>query len=180
MTVPPTLDLNDLATGNIPAITPALGAALAEAGAVCLQQQGHAQGVRLTVRGIGANNYTLTWGTVSLQAQRSWGDEREAAEKGAEAVAVSLATSTTGFEVIRRARQGDGFDYWIGTPTATDFVPKAGLEISGIMNGTDGAIRARSREKLEQASQSGTQEWETFAIVVEFSRPLAEVQKNDL
>ena len=180
MTVPPTLDLNELATGNIPAITPALGAALAEAAGVCLQQQGHAQGVQLTVRGIGANNYTLTWKTASPQALRSWGDERETAEKGAEAVALSLAIPTTSFEVIRRARQGDGFDYWLGTPTAAEFTPQAGLEVSGIMKGTSGDIRARLREKLQQAGRSGTQEWETFAIVVEFSRPLAEVQKNDL
>ena len=179
MTSPPTLYLNELATGNISGISPALGGALVEACGVCFQLQRHAQGVQLTVRGIGSNTYTLSWATVSAQALRSWGDEREAAEKGAEAIAVLLATPTTGLEVIRRARQGDGFDYWLGSPDGADFVPQAGLEVSGIMKGTDGDVRTRVRTKLQQASQSGTQLWETFAIVVEFSRPLAEVHKND-
>ena len=178
MTAPPTLDLKELAMGNIPGITPALGGALAEASSVCLQLQGHVQGFQLTVRGIVNSTYTLAWGTASNQAMRSWGDEREAAEKGAEAIAVLLASPSTGFQVIRRARQGIGFDYWLGRPSVTDFVPEAGLEVSGIMNGTDVDIRARVRQKLQQANQPGNQGWETFAIVVEFSRPLAEVQKN--
>ena len=179
MTVSPTLDLNELATGNISAITPALGAALAEAGGVCLELQGHAQGVLLNVRGISSSQYALSWSAVTGQARRSWGDEREAAEKGAEAIALWLARPATGLEVIRRARQGDGFDYWLGTSTATDFVPEAGLEVSGIMKGTEGDIRRRVQEKLQQANRPIDQGWDTFAIVVEFSRPLAEVQRNE-
>ena len=41
------LDLRELAAGDIPAITAALGAALAEAGGVRLESQGHNPGVTL-------------------------------------------------------------------------------------------------------------------------------------
>ena len=42
------LDLNELKAG-LPAITPVWGSALAEAASVCLETQGHRQGVRLIV-----------------------------------------------------------------------------------------------------------------------------------
>ena len=63
--------------------------------------------------------------------------------------------------------------------TATDFVAEAGLEVSGIMKSTEGYIRRRVQEKLQQARQTDTQGWDSFAIVVESSRPLAEVQRNE-
>ena len=179
MTAPPTLDLNELAIGNFPAVTPALGSALAEAGAVCLEGQDHSQGVQLTVRGISSIRYSLTWQSVTPQAKRSWNDRAEAAEKGAEGIAILITKRAIGYEVIRRSRQGAGFDFWIGSQTDTGFLAQAGLEISGILRGTDGTVRARVREKLQQVDQSGGQQWEAYVIVVEFGRPLAEIQKND-
>ena len=180
MTGLPTLDLNELATGNIPALTPAMGAALAEAAGVCLEWQGHTPGVRLTIRGASDSGHVLTWQPTAAQAQRSWNDRSRAVEMGAEGIAILIARPAIGYDVIRRARQGTGFDYWIGERVGADFVPKAGLEVSGIYNGSESDIRARVREKLQQANQSGAQTWETYVTVVEFGRPLAEVQKNDL
>ena len=46
----PVLDLSGLQQG-LPAITPAFGAALAEAGAICLSEQGHQPGVILEIDG---------------------------------------------------------------------------------------------------------------------------------
>ena len=56
------LDLNDLIRRNIPAITQALGAMLAEAASVCLESQGHVSGnVVLTVSGYVDKTYSLIW-----------------------------------------------------------------------------------------------------------------------
>jgi len=52
------LDLNELGNG-FPAITPAFGKALAEAGAICLDSQGHEQGVLLQVQGDHNSRYSL-------------------------------------------------------------------------------------------------------------------------
>ncbi len=178
MAIPPILDLGQLATGNIPAITPALGAALAEAACVSLERQGLIPSVHLIVQGISQGQYVLCWNPATDQARRSWKDERQAAAKGAEGISVLIARGTIGFEVISVSRQGTGFDYWLGERIGSDFVARAGLEVSGINNGDESDVRARVQDKLRQARQSGTQQWQTFAIVVEFSRPLAEVRKN--
>ena len=173
------LDLRELAAGNIPAITAALGAALAEAGGVCLESQGHNPGANMTVRGHRAGRYALTWAPVSAQARlRAYNEQERATEMGAEGIAVLVAKAAIGYEVIRRCRRGDGFDYWLGERGSQDFIPKAGLEVSGIRRGSDRQIRARVREKLEQVGQGGRQQWATYVIVVEFSRPLAEAQEN--
>lgn len=170
------LDLRELGSGNIPALTAAMGMALAEAGGVCLESQGHSPGAALTVRGYTEGGYTLTWAAVSEQARdRAYNDAAKATEMGAEGIAVLIAKSVIGYEVIRRSWRGDGFDYWLGAWGETDFIAQAGLEVSGIRSGSDRQVRARVREKRLQANQGGQQQWATYVIVVEFSRPLAEV-----
>ena len=177
----PTLDLNELAAGAIPAITPALGAALAEAAGVCLESQEHSPGVALTIRGYRDGSYSLTWVPVSEQARsRAYNEQTRATEMGAAGIATLLAQRVTGYLVMEPSRIGTGFDYWLGELSGGNLEYRAGLEVSGIRRGSHVDIRTRMREKLQQASQSGDQRWETYAIVIEFGRPLAEVQKNDL
>ena len=173
------LDLGELGRGNIPALTAAMGTALAEAGSVCLESQGHSSGATLTVRGYREGSYTVIWEPVGEQARNlAYNDEAKATEMGAEGIAVLIAKSAIGYEVIRRSRRGDGFDYWLGVWGETEFVAQAGLEVSGIRNGSDRQVRARVREKRLQTSQGGRQRWTTYVIVVEFSRPWAEVSEN--
>lgn len=173
------LNLNDLSEGNIPAITPAMGAALAEAGAVCLESQGHGPGVWLAVRGYRDNGYTLDWPAVSSQALHSWDDPRLATEMGAEGIAVLLAKAEIGHDVLRRAWQGTGFDYWLGAADAEGVQDMVGLEVSGIRRGDVRAVRARIREKLQQVGQFENQQPEAYVIVVEFGMPLAEIQRYE-
>ena len=171
------LDLNDLGTGNIPAITPAMGNALAEAGAICLESQEHAPGVNISVRGYHEKVYPLTWQPATKQAQRSWNSPDSATEKGAEGIAILIAKEAIGYSVIRQSRKGTGFDYWIGEESTEGFSDKAGLEISGIRRGDDSSVKARIRKKLRQAGRSA--QLPTYAIVVEFGNPLTEIQKNE-
>ena len=69
-----TLNLADLQKG-LPAITPAFGAALAEACAVCLTEQAHEQGIELQVEGDLAGTFQLFWPNVTDQMKRCWNDE---------------------------------------------------------------------------------------------------------
>ena len=172
------LDLNDLGKGDIPAISPAMGASLAEAGGVCLESQGHTQGVQLIVRGYSDNVYTLVWPPITEQSRRSWNDPENATEYGALGIGILIVKAEIGYEVIRRSWKGTGFDYWIGEASDEGFVNKAGLEISGIRDGDEHIIRARVREKLQQTDRSEHLRLEIYVIVVEFGRPLAEVQKK--
>ena len=181
MTTPPTLDLNELVTGNIPAVTPVLGAFMAEAAGVCLESQGHSQGVTLEILGWREATFSLHWTSVSNQARDlSYNDQVLATEMGASGIAALLASDLTGYLVLEPSRGGTGFDYWLGEVSDGTLEYHAGLEVSGIRRGSAGVVAARMREKLQQAAKSNRQGFETFAIVVEFGRPLAEVQKNDL
>ena len=173
------LDLNELSAGSVPAITPAMGAALAEAGGVCLESQGHTPGVRLTVQGYHGGSYRLTWHPASEQARRSWNDERKATEMGAEGIAVLMAKAEIGYEILRRSWQGTGFDYWMGRVSDAGVQDMAGLEISGIRNGAARTVSARVREKLQQVAQPGNRPADVYVIVIEFGTPLAEVHRNE-
>lgn len=173
------LDLNDLATGQIPGITPAVGMAIAEAAGICLESQGHTPGVVLQVRSDSNGAYSLDWPLITAQALRAWQEPDEATEFGAVAVAVTLANKEIGYQVIRRSHNGTGFDYWLGEETSQGFQDKAGLEISGIRQGRDSVVSARVEEKLRQTRRSHHLRRPIYVIVVEFGRPLAEVRKDE-
>lgn len=177
------LDLTDLRRG-LPAISPAWGNALVEVAGVCLESQGHSPGVRLAIKGLINNSFSLFWPVVTDQAIRAWADLQEATEYGATAIAVLLAKRELGFEVIERSAKGTGIDYWLGHEVdGPPFQRKARLEISGILkaDGSDGevarTISARVREKLNQ-TQPSSGSLTAYVIVLEFGRPLAEAQKT--
>ena len=178
------LDLNELAKGRFPAITPGFGKALAEAAGVCLESQGHIQGVHLRIVGYTDYSYELAWPEVTEQVNRTWNDSQEATEYGAMGIAVLLAKEEIGYLVIQRARKGTGVDYWLGEETDRPlFQRKAKLEISGILkvqgndNAIERAVAVRVSEKLRQASRS-SDSLPIYVIVVEFGMPLAEIRKE--
>lgn len=170
------LDLNDLEKG-LPAITPAFGKALAEAGGVCLESQGHSQGQQIKVKGDYINEYRLVWPKITEQTIRCWNYSDVTTEHGAVGIAVLLAKKEIGFSVIERSRKGTGFDYWLGEESSPPFQNKARLEISGIRNGTESDIRARVSQKFKQTDKSDGV-FSAYVIIVEFSRPLAELRKK--
>ena len=174
------LDLNELASGDIPAITPALGAMLAEAAGVCLESQGHSQGVRLSIDDDSGNGYTLVWPSISAQqADDAWTDDEYTTEHGAVGVAALLAKEEIGYEVIRRSAKGTGFDYWLGDITTRPFQDKARMEVSGIRQGDTHALNARVNEKLSQMSRSDNMNLPGYAVVVEFGQPIAKIAKRN-
>ena len=192
------LDLNDLDTDDIPGVDRQKGNDLAKAAAVCLEDQGHAPGVQLTVRGMSDGKYTLTWPLVTAQNWRTRADESEATEDGAAGISILLAIRQIGYTVIARSRRGTGVDYWLGNDdnasvttaerAMTDemgdwlqddsLVVRGRMEVSGILQGSDSQIRSRVRSKLGQTDRSDITGLPVYVIVVEFGRPLAEVREK--
>ena len=177
------LDLGDLGNSAIPGVTPALGSALSEAAAICLDSKGHRPGGRLAVRGIFNRIYTLNWQPAAEQAHRIWQYNR-ATEWGAEGIAVLLAESETPHTVIEAGIQLTGIDYWLGDASDNMFQRKARLEVSGIRQRGGGAvsdsiIAQRVNDKLRQTNQSDDTQLPAYVIVVEFGRPVAEVHRNE-
>ncbi len=110
---------------------------------------------------------------------RCWADDQEATEFGACGIAALLIHEFTDLTVTERSVKGTGFDYWLGTKSseAPLFQEKARLEVSGIRNGDDFALRRRVKEKTEQTKRlDGT--LPAYIIVVEFSTPRSQTVKR--
>jgi len=176
-----TLTLTELSKG-LPGITPAFGQTFAEAGAVCLEEQNHANGVELQVQGTFQAKYQVFWQQVTDQMLRCYNDEGTTTELGAYGVAFLLVLDLTDYTVIQTSRRGTGFDYWLGTAEDSEGLPfqnKERLEVSGIRSGDNSRIKARVNEKLKQVQPSDATALPALIIVVEFSAPLSQMVRNE-
>lgn len=176
------LNLQSLSNG-LPAITPAFGTAIAEAGSVCLANESHEPGVIFEVEGDFPSLFELNWPPVTEQIRRCWNDEEYTTEQAAYGVAFLLIQQLTNFTVIERSRKGTGFDYWLGTQDVTGELPfqrMARLEVSGIRRGNRSQINIRVKQKIEQTGVSDAQGLPAYIIVVEFSRPISVVRAKNL
>jgi len=174
------LDLRDLESG-IPALTEALGRVHSEAAAVCLDDRGHREPVKLQLRKIDEPRFVLQWPDVTDTMRRAYNDLQRATELGACGVALLLVRGLTGLTAIRASRKGTGFDYWLGGNDDNDelvFQDAARLEVSGILCGTDSQFLTRVKQKLKQTEASDETGLRAYAVVVEFGKPRAEVAER--
>jgi hypothetical protein len=165
---------------GLPAITPAFGAALAEACAVCLTDQGHTPGVELKVNGDFTTVFKLYWQEVTDQMLRCWNDSEYTTEQAAYGIAFLVIQELTDYTIIQRSRKGTGFDYWLGKKGETNELPfqnAVRLEVSGIRKGDDSRVKARVKLKVEQVSPTDDT-LPAYIVVVEFSNPLAFIVKK--
>jgi hypothetical protein len=176
MDCPVAKDLNlGLLSDGMPGLTPAGGTVLAEAAAVCLENQNHQLGVELTLAGMSKSSFQLQWRGVDEQQRRCYNDLQEATERGACGIAILLAKELTGKVVIERSKKGPGFDYWLGDDDDDLlFAGKARLEVSGILLGSSREIQARVKQKKTQIAPSNHLA-PGYVAVVEFSKPTAHV-----
>lgn len=173
------LNLEDLGKG-LPAITPSYGTCLAEAGSVCLEDQGHTYSVVLSVNGSFNATFEIRRSAVNDQMRRCWNDLEYTTEQGAYGVAFLIIRAVTDFTVVERSRKGTGFDYWLGYAEDSEELPfsnKARLEVSGIRNGNVQSVNQRVRRKLNQTNVSDGS-LPAFVVVVEFSAPLSQVKRK--
>ena len=178
--MPPTakrnLVLQDLGKG-LPAITPAYGTCLAEAGAVCFEDNGHCCGVLMEVQGHLSDSFAVHWPTVTQQMRLCWNDLEFTTEQGAYGVAFLVLMALTPFTVIRRSRKGPHFDYWLGYKDSVLFQDAARLEVSGIRKGDTTHINARVKQKFSRAENSPNS-LPLYVAVVEFGKPASKVVKG--
>lgn len=157
-----------------PGLTPEKAAALVQAAAVCLHENGHRSGVELSVVASPPHTHALEFESPTARARRAHADLQEATEDGAVAVAIAVVTRVTKHRVVLRARKGTGFDWWLG-PRAGMF--EARLEVSGILSGP-GKVSVRVQEKLKQMTPTDDGGLPGYAAVVEFSTPQAVIAEK--
>lgn len=170
------IDLSVLVNGAMPGITSHMGGMLAEAAAVCLQDQKHQSGVEICIVGMQPGQYVLQWAAINAQHKRTYNDLQEATEFGACGIAISLIQKMTGDVVVERSRKGSGFDYWLAKDE-DDLLfgnNKHRLEVSGILQNKDGRFEARIKQKQQQISVTKDL-GPGFVAVIEFGDPKAHV-----
>jgi hypothetical protein len=172
------IDLSSLASG-FHAVTKSFGETLAEAGAVCFDDQGHKPGAYLLVQGNQLAGfclkYALQWPDVTVRMRLCHNDHEVATEWGAMGIAILLVGKLTGYTSFERSRKGTGFDYWVGEGSDHLFQKKARLEISGIRSGNSSTVKSRVSQKVQQTKQSDKVGKPAYIVVVEFSNPLADM-----
>ena len=171
------LELSELCAG-LPRLTSAMGTALAEAATVCLSENGHNRNVALSVEGMQVTVYRLSCLEMTEAMRATYHDLQEATEWGACGIAILLISRLTDYQVVKRSAKGTGIDYWLGRKDDPLFQEAARLEVSGILVGDSATIRQRVRTKLEQVDLSASSAMTAFVIVIEFSRPMAQVERK--
>jgi hypothetical protein len=139
----------------------------------------HTNGVKIRVVSDNVTVYhNINWleNHIDVEALNRGYNQDDAAEFGAEAIAILLSMVRTEYDTIERSSTATGIDYWLGFKNRRPNEPfhRAGrLEISGIMKETSSnKVSARVKEKLKQTKLTD-HTFPVYVIVVEFSQPYA-------
>jgi hypothetical protein len=167
------MNINDIEKG-FQGLSINFGKFLAEAGALCLENEGHNTGVIAKLITDEIKDEQINWtNKITQQIKLSWNDENEAIEYGATSIALLTTYKLTGFSVLARSIKGTGFDYWVGnSDDELPFNKKARLEISGIKKGKLSDVNARIKIKKKQTDKSDYFNIPAYIAIIEFSNPL--------
>ena len=139
----------------------------------------HSNGVKIELREDSSTSlYIIGWSDEGLDAEaitRSYNPD-DAAEFGAEAIALLISVERTEYDAVERSIKTTGIDYWLGFKNRHPNEPfhrASRLEISGIMKeNKNNRVSTREKKKLTQTEPTdGT--FPVYVIVVEFSQPYA-------
>lgn len=137
-----------------PGLTQAVAATYYEAAAVCLSKH-HEPPKDARVHDNDESSTTqLEWDAPSQRMQGAWANETDATEAGAYACVLAAIDMMKQLVAVRRAETRTGADYYVaprGVP-AEDLEECYRLEVSGSDAASEQVIRARLRQKLEQAA----------------------------
>jgi len=148
----------DILKEGLPGFSKTVGAFLAEAALVCLEQNNHQSGVLLEVTGEYTAIFEIVWtGNIDSVVKEGWRDIVETTEYGATAIAILLLRELTDFQYFERMRQ-----------------------ISGIWNeNAENNVSIRVNTKVRKISKKAKSKLELFTIVTEFSKPEAKISRNE-
>lgn len=143
---------------------------------MCLILNQHESPSVLACRAVSSEKLPLAWVPHPDQDQlrACYADHQEATEEGACGVAIAYLHHTHKRHVIARAaKDGGGFDYFVGPTTVTSIFGGSvdRLEVSGVLHGDEHACRKRLAQKKEQVCRHAANGQQRFAVVVGFREP---------
>jgi hypothetical protein len=162
-------------------ISPVAGADLVEACNTFLHIQGHPNKVLLTIEGEEKRVFCIDWEpeTITDQILRTRADLQDTLESAAVCIACLLIIELTNYTIIERSWKSTGFDYWLGYDDGGPlFAQKGRLEVSGMKKGSNPQIKQRVKQKLKQSDPTDHLNFPAYAVVVEFTRPVAHVVRK--
>lgn len=170
----------DILKNGLPGFSKTVGAFLAEAALVCLEENHHQSGVLIEVTGDFKEVFEVIWsGNIDSAVKEGWRDLKEATEYGASAIAILLLRELTPFQYFERMKQHEVGDYLI--KRSKDAIPFSFVEISGIWKSSpSNSVNVRIKAKQKQISKKVNTKLELFTIVTEFGEPKAKIIKNEL
>lgn len=147
-----------------PGVSPEVSAFYAAAAAVCLHRH-HRSPAQFDIAEDGdpAASYGAAWDEPSDSQERAYANEEDTTENGAYCVALAAADAHLSLLALRRSQSRSGADYYLipdGTAISADHEldlerpDLVRLEVSGIDEDSEQALRARLRRKLDQVARA--------------------------
>jgi len=161
-----------------PGLTPEVGASFAQAAEVALSRHGTPPCL-VEIRVLGdAKERPLTWRVPDDRAQRAWANRDDTTRDGAYSISLAAVETELGLLAVSRAEVKTGADYFVAPEGATDLEGAERLEVSGINEGARSAIRARVKQKLDQAA-AGQSDRHAIVSVVAFKERVVVLEGLD-
>lgn len=163
-----------------PGLTSSIAEGYCEAAGVCFSRH-HQSPIKLTVnRETDHMEVDVAWLEPDSRSKRAWANDTDTTESGAYAVALATVEVTDGLVAVSRAETRSGADYYLarGDSGLEDLEGSHRLEVSGVSGGGASDVRARLRQKIEQA-KSGASNLPAIAAVVGFSCRVVAVSNVD-
>jgi len=159
-------------------LTAALGEALAEAAAVCLDRH-HASPVEINISWTsGTSVRVVEFAKPDQRTLNAWANEIDTTENGAYALSLSAVEAEEGLVAVRRAETLTGADCYVAPAGVSpeDLEDCYRLEVSGIDGGGRAAVDARLHQKIAQTKR-GASNLPAIASVVGFKERAILIQK---
>ena len=168
----------DLLHERHPGLTAPLGGALVEAAAVCLDRH-HDSPVEVDVSSASRTSKRLVdFSKPDSRALNAWANDIDATEWGAYGICLAAVEVEERLVAVRRADTLTGADWYVA-PVGTDPEDLENcfrLEVSGVDLGGPSVVKARLRQKVDQARR-GASNLPAIASVVGFKELTIAIQK---
>ena len=155
------------------ALTQPIAGSYQEAATVCLHRY-HTSPIEVTVSDNSTDSVAeMTWDAPDARTSDAWANRTDTTEAGAYGCVIASVELSRGLFAVRRAETGTGADYYVGPEGAgvDDLEDCLRLEVSGVSDGGENAVKKRLLEKVAQA-QRGNSSLPAVAGVIGFSERL--------
>ena len=137
-----------------PGLTKPIAESYTEAARVCLDRH-HRSPTDFDLDRSGSRSaVTVQWELTDARVRGAWANKTDATEAGAYACALAAVQLADDRVAVRRAETMTGADYYIAPPgySADDLEECLRLEVSGVDQGPESAVKRRLQVKLAQAA----------------------------